>query len=94
MSLLCKKDTLAKSEEVKTAWSDLRQIWQKLLRKAVTKKKGCFADDDDDEIHALKMYGKWNYTSIILNLGTRWRWVVSFTPLSLYPKKRPPVPIV
>jgi len=26
----------------------------------------------------------------ILNLGTRWRWVVSFTPRPLYPTKRVP----
>jgi hypothetical protein len=26
----------------------------------------------------------------ILDLGTRWRWVVSFTPLPLYPKERTP----
>jgi hypothetical protein len=28
---------------------------------------------------------KWRYSSIILNLGTRWRWLVSFMPLPLYP---------
>jgi hypothetical protein len=27
-----------------------------------------------------------------LNLGTRWRWVVSFTPRQVYPGKKPPVP--
>jgi hypothetical protein len=26
----------------------------------------------------------------ILNLGTRWRWVVSFTPRPLYPRERAP----
>jgi hypothetical protein len=29
-------------------------------------------------------YGEWRYSSIILNLGTKWRWMVSFTHLSLY----------
>jgi hypothetical protein len=30
--------------------------------------------------------GEWRYTSTILDLGTTWRWVVSFTPLQLYPR--------
>jgi len=25
-------------------------------------------------------------TPFIINLGTRWRWVVNFTPRSLYPR--------
>jgi hypothetical protein len=29
--------------------------------------------------------GEWRYISIFLDLGTRWVWVVSFTPLPLYP---------
>jgi hypothetical protein len=29
-------------------------------------------------------YGIWRYTSTILDLGTSWRWVVSFTPRPLY----------
>jgi hypothetical protein len=29
---------------------------------------------------------EWRYSSTILNLGTRWRWVVSFKPLQLYPQ--------
>jgi hypothetical protein len=34
--------------------------------------------------------GEWRYSSNILDLGTRWRCVVSFTPRSLYPRlKRP-----
>jgi hypothetical protein len=34
--------------------------------------------------------GKWRYTSSILDLDTRWRWVASFTPLSLYLQRRSP----
>jgi hypothetical protein len=30
--------------------------------------------------------GEWRYSSTILDLGTRWRWVVSFTPRPLYPR--------
>jgi hypothetical protein len=30
--------------------------------------------------------GEWRYCSTILDLGTRWRWVVSFTPRPLYPR--------
>jgi hypothetical protein len=29
--------------------------------------------------------GEWRYSSTILDLGTRWRWVVSFMPWPLYP---------
>jgi hypothetical protein len=28
---------------------------------------------------------EWKYSSVIIDLGTRWRWVVSFTPRPLYP---------
>jgi hypothetical protein len=28
--------------------------------------------------------GEWRYSSTILDLGTKWRWVVSFTPRTLY----------
>jgi hypothetical protein len=31
-----------------------------------------------------KDMGEWRYSSTILDLGTRWRWVVSFTPRPLY----------
>jgi hypothetical protein len=34
--------------------------------------------------------GEWWYSSTILDLGTRWRWVVSFTPQPLYPKEKAP----
>jgi hypothetical protein len=34
--------------------------------------------------------GQWRYSSIILVLGTRWRWVASFTLLPLYPRERAP----
>jgi hypothetical protein len=30
--------------------------------------------------------GNWRYSSTIFYLGTRWRWVVSFTSLPLYPR--------
>jgi hypothetical protein len=30
--------------------------------------------------------GEWRYSATILDLGTRWRWVISFTPLPLYPR--------
>jgi hypothetical protein len=36
--------------------------------------------------YAMKAYGEWRYSSIILELGTRWRWMVNFTPLPLYPR--------
>jgi hypothetical protein len=37
MILLCKK-IVSKSKEVKARWSNLRQIWQNLLRKAMAQK--------------------------------------------------------
>jgi hypothetical protein len=33
----------------------------------------------------MKTYGEWRYSSTFLDLGTRWRRVVSFTPLQLLP---------
>jgi hypothetical protein len=45
--MLCKNITVAKSKEVKTGWSNSRQIWQNLLRKIMAQKR-CFANDDDD----------------------------------------------
>jgi hypothetical protein len=38
----------------------------------------------------MKMYGKWRYNSTILDFGTKWRWVVSFTPLPLYSRGESP----
>jgi hypothetical protein len=34
--------------------------------------------------------GEWMYKPIFLDLGTSWRWVVSFTPRQLYPRRRRP----
>jgi hypothetical protein len=34
--------------------------------------------------------GEPRYISIFLDLGTRWRWVVSYTPLPLYPRRNSP----
>jgi hypothetical protein len=47
------------------------------------------------EHHALKAYwGSGGITPHILNLGTKWRWVVNFTPRLLYPQgKRPWYPL-
>jgi hypothetical protein len=33
---------------------------------------------------------KWRYSSNFLDLGTRWRWAVRFTPLPLYPPGKSP----
>jgi hypothetical protein len=46
-TLLSKKITVAKSEDVETGRSNSRQSWHNLLSKAMPKKKGCFANDDD-----------------------------------------------
>jgi hypothetical protein len=32
--------------------------------------------------------GEWRYSSTFLDLGTRWRWLVSFTLRLLYPGER------
>jgi hypothetical protein len=45
----------------------------------------------------METHGEWRWTSTILELGTRSRWAVTFTPLPLYPWERapfPPIPIV
>jgi hypothetical protein len=36
----------------------------------------------------MKIFGEWRYSSIILNLGTRLRWVVSFIPRPFHPRYR------
>jgi hypothetical protein len=33
---------------------------------------------------------EWRYSSAILDLSTRWRWVIRFTPRPLYPRERAP----
>jgi len=46
---------------------------------------------DLTEHRAMKAYwGSGNITPRILELDTRWRWVVSFTPRSLYPQGKSP----
>jgi hypothetical protein len=35
-------------------------------------------------------WGDWKYSSTILDLGIRWRWVVSFTPRRLYSRGQSP----
>jgi 8-oxo-dGTP pyrophosphatase MutT (NUDIX family) len=37
--------------------------------------------------HAMKAYRSTGIAPLILNLRTRWRWVVNFTPGPLYPKE-------
>jgi hypothetical protein len=38
----------------------------------------------------MKTYGKWRYSSTILEISTRWRLVVKFTPLPLYRSEKSP----
>jgi hypothetical protein len=38
----------------------------------------------------MKMCGEWRHSSTILELSTRWRWVVSFTCQLLYPRGKIP----
>jgi hypothetical protein len=38
--------------------------------------------------HHEGLLGEWKYTPRILHLGTRWRWVVSFTPGRFTPRER------
>jgi hypothetical protein len=33
--------------------------------------------------HDMKTYGGWYYRSTVIETGTRHKWVVTFTPLSL-----------
>jgi hypothetical protein len=36
---------------------------------------------------------EWNYSSTILDHGTRWSWVASITPLPIYTRGKPPLPV-
>jgi hypothetical protein len=38
----------------------------------------------------MKVYGDWRYGSTIIDLGIRYRWIVSFTPRQFYPKGNSP----
>jgi hypothetical protein len=38
----------------------------------------------------MKTYGEYRYSTKILDLGTRWKWVVSFTPRPLHPWGKSP----
>jgi hypothetical protein len=39
----------------------------------------------------IRYMGEWRYSSTILDLRTRWRWMVSFTPLPFYPRGDSPL---
>jgi hypothetical protein len=48
--LLCKtKNNVAKFTDVKTGWSNSRQVRQNILRKVMDQKGLFFSDDDDDD---------------------------------------------
>jgi hypothetical protein len=36
----------------------------------------------------MKTNGEWRYSSTVIDLGTRWRWVVRFTPRPLYSRRK------
>jgi hypothetical protein len=40
--------------------------------------------------HAMKASGEWRYSSIILDLGSSWRWVISLTLRPLYSRRKRP----
>jgi hypothetical protein len=43
------------------------------------------------EHHTMKAYwGRWGTAPCILELGTWWRWLISFTPWPLYPQEKRP----
>jgi hypothetical protein len=44
-TLLCKNITVAKSKEMTTGWSNSKQVWQNLQRKAVAQKSSLASDD-------------------------------------------------
>lgn len=42
-------------------------------------------------VHAMKVYrGSKGVSPLIVNVGTSWRWVISFTPLPPYPREKSP----
>jgi hypothetical protein len=45
-------------------------------------------------VHAMKTYrGRRGTAPLVLNIGTRWRWVVNFMPRPHYPCKEPRYPL-
>jgi hypothetical protein len=70
-----------------TAWAmalPLSQLYRhKMLTKVVLRKVKFFLCLIKH--HATKTYGECRYGFSILDLGSWWRWVMSFTPLPLYP---------
>jgi hypothetical protein len=55
------------------------------------KRKGKFIPDMNSlSTTPWRRVGEWRYNFNILNLGTRRRWVVSFTPWALYPRETVP----
>jgi hypothetical protein len=62
-----------------------------LFHNAITKVKGKVIPALSWSTKSWGRMAEWRYSSIILNLSTRWRWVVSFTPQLLCPEKEFPV---
>jgi len=44
-------------------------------------------------VHSMKIYSSRGMASLSFNFGTRWRWMVNFTPMPLYPCGRTYIPI-
>jgi hypothetical protein len=36
------------------------------------------------------IYGEWRYRATLLDLGTRWRWLIKFMALLIYPRGMSP----
>jgi hypothetical protein len=68
-------------------WTHLRLLRKTEAIKVKLKLSLCL-----NKHHAMKTYwGNGGMAPLILDLGTRWRWVVSFTPRPLYPQGKSPL---
>jgi hypothetical protein len=47
---------------------------------------GSFSGDKAAGACSWRYMGKWRYSPTVIDLGTKWRWVVSFVPQPLYPR--------
>jgi hypothetical protein len=79
--VVCLFQTFTKRSQIVINWS-----YPRLYTKVKVKLSLCLTKH-----HAMKAY--WGSAGIaprILDLGSRWRWVVNFTPLPLYPQGKSP----
>ena len=77
---------------ISTTWEGLIPTWKPLSLFERTKNRMPFPCRYSFTVHTIPEHRfSRGIAPLILNLGTRWRWVVNFTPWMLYPQERNPV---